>query len=202
MSVAEAEEKIMRSLLAAAALMTACASQSPVDRIETFRAARERGDVATAQKYVAPDARIWFEEKKGEGDPFGVDSGGRWDHWDRYFHSKTTLSDWKVDDRTATAVANETNDFMQALDWKPKPYTVTYWLDSQGRIEGVLIKSMPGKAVNRLDEFKAWARQHHPDELAYLMPNDKLDPTGDRPERWHAILDEWRGVKGTSKNVE
>ena len=184
----------MRSLLATAVLVTACASQSPVDRIEAFRAAQQRGDTVAAQAYLAPDARIWFEEKKGEGDPFGV-GGGRWDHWDQYFHSKTTLSDWKVDGRTATAVANETNDFMQALDWKPKPYTVTYWLDEQARIEGVLIKSLPGKAVNRLDEFKAWAREHHPEELAYLMPNDKLDPTGDRPERWRSILEEWRRLR-------
>ena len=181
----------MRSTIIIVVLVAACASQSAIDRIEQFRAARERGDKAAAQTYVAPGARIWFEEKKGEGEPFGV-GGGSWDHWDHYFHSHTTLSDWKQQGRTATAVANETNDFMQLLEYQPKPYTVTYWLDDANRISGVLIQSMPGKAVSRLDEFKAWARQHHPQELAYLMPNDRLDPTGDRPERWRAILDEWR----------
>ena len=181
----------MRSEILCLLLFASCATQSAVQRIEAFRAARERGDIAAARKYVAPDARIWFEEKKGEGEPFGV-GGGRWDHWDQYFHSHTTLSGWEQEDTILTAVANETNDFMRLLDWQPKPYTVTYWLDDAGRIEGVLIKSTPGKAISRLDEFKTWAREHHPDELTYLMPNDRLDPTGDRPERWRAILEEWR----------
>ena len=43
-----------------------------------------------------------------------------------------------------------------------------------------------------MKEFKEWARANHPDELAYLMPKDRLDPTGDRPERWRVMLDEWR----------
>jgi hypothetical protein len=81
---------------------------------------------------------------------------------------------------------------MQMLDWQPAPYTVTYWLDSSNRISGVLIKSLPWKTVNRLPEFEEWAAAHHPDELAYLMPKGKLDPSGDRPERWRAILEEWR----------
>lgn len=189
----------MRSTVGIVLLAVACATHSGIRQIERFRDAKERGDLETAKRFIAPGARIWFEEKKGEGEPFGV-GGGSWDHWDHYFRSRTTLSGWKQEGRVVTATANETNDFMRLLEWQPKPYTVTYWLDDRDRIESVLIKSSPGKAVSRLDEFKAWARTEHPEELAYLMPKDRLDPTGDRPERWRAILEEWR--KGNPANVE
>lgn len=84
---------------------------------------------------------------------------------------------------------------MQMLEYRSAPYTMTWWLDDQSRISGVLIKSNPDKAVNRMSEFKEWARANRPDELAYLLPNGRLDPTGDRPERWRAILTEWRSVR-------
>ena len=171
--------------------LSACATENNIRTVKNFRAARERNDEAAVQATVAPDARIWFERKEGPGEPFGK-GGGSWDHWDRYFHARTTLTDWRDDGTSVTAVAHETNDFMQLLDWKPAPYTVTYWFDGSHRIKEVLIKSLPGKSKNRLIEFEEWAATNHPEELAYLMPNGKLDPTGDRPERWDKILREWR----------
>lgn len=180
----------MRKLVLLFALVS-CATDNNIRTVKNFRAARERGDSAAAEAFVAPGARIWFETRDGAGEPFGS-GGGSWDRWDHYFHSHTTLTDWTERDGTVTAVAHETNDFMKLLDWQPAAYTVTYSFDGSRRIVGVLIKSLPGRSVNRLPEFKEWAARHHPDELAYLMPNGKLDPTGDRPERWRAILEDWR----------
>ncbi|HEX3110025.1 MAG TPA: hypothetical protein VHU41_13105, partial [Thermoanaerobaculia bacterium] len=51
---------------------------------------------------------------------------------------------------------------------------------------------LPGKETSRMEEFRAWAAVHDPTELEYLMPKGKLDPTGDRPERWKALLVRWR----------
>lgn len=170
-----------------------CATDNNIRTVKNFRAAKARGDEAAVQRYVAPGARIWFEKKDGPGEPFGK-GGGSWDHWDQYFHARTTLSDWKEEGRSVTAVAHETNDFMKMLDWRPAPYIVTYWLDDSNRIAEVLIKSLPWKTINRLPEFEAWAAATHPRELEYLMPGGKLDPTGDRPERWRAILEEWRAA--------
>jgi hypothetical protein len=169
----------------------ACATDNNIRTVKNFRAATARGDHAAAQMYVAPGARLWFEKKEGPGEPFGQ-GGGSWDHWDHYFHSRTSLTDWKTDGRSVTAIAHETNDFMKMLDWQPAPYTVTYWFDDSNRIAEVLIKSLPWKTISRLPEFEEWAARTHPDELAYLMPRGKLDPTGDRPERWRAILAEWK----------
>jgi hypothetical protein len=45
-----------------------------------------------------------------------------------------------------------------------------------------------------MKEFQAWAQKNRPEELAYLMPNGRIDPS--RPERWLAILTERRKVAG------
>jgi hypothetical protein len=189
----------MRRVLFLAAFVACASQQNNIRIVKNFREAREQGDLARAQAYIAPGARLWFENKTGPGEPY-VLSGGSWDHWDTYFHSKNELSEWRTDARAVSATVNETNDFMQFLDWQAAPYTMTWWLDDQNRIAEVLIKG-GGKPKSRLDEFKAWAAKNHPDELAYLMPNGQIDPTGDRPERWRAILEEWRRSAGGSPAV-
>jgi hypothetical protein len=30
--------------------------------------------------------------------------------------------------------------------------------------------------------------------LEYLMPKGEINPAGDRPERWKAILEQWRAT--------
>jgi hypothetical protein len=171
-------------------MFVACASHNNIRIVKNFRAATERDDLAAAQTYIAPGARLWFEDKTGEGEPY-VPGGGSWEHWDKYFHSENRFTDWRTDGHSVTATVYETNDFMRLLDWHAPPFTMTWWLDGQSRISEVLIKS-GGKATSRLDQFKAWAKQNHPQELEYLMPKGRLDPSGDRPERWRAILLEWR----------
>ena len=47
-----------------------------------------------------------------------------------------------------------------------------------------------------MQEFRAWAAVHDPAELDYLMPKEKLDPTGDRAERWKTLLLRWREDAG------
>ena len=176
-------------------LLSGCASDPMIQRVREFRALKERGDIARAEGYIAPGARLWFENRSGEGEPFTL-GGGSWDHWDKYFHSRSTFTNWNASGNAVTADVIETNDFMQLLDWHAKPYTMTWWLDDQRRISAVLIKSNPEKPTNRMSEFKQWARANHPDELAYLLPNDRIDPTGDRPERWKPLLSEWRKAAG------
>ena len=56
-----------------------------------------------------------------------------------------------------------------------------------------MVVSLPGETTRgRLAEFQEWARANHPDELAYLMPNGRIDPTEDRAERFRKLLLEWR----------
>ena len=164
------------------AIFVACASQQNAIRIvKNFREARERRDFVAAQAYLARGASVWFEEKSGPGEPYLL-GGGRWDHWDRYFHSKNDFYHWREDGRTVTVSVRETNDFMTLLDWHAPPYTMTFWLDEQDHISGVLIKS-GGKPVSRLAEFKSWLEGAHPGE----PPHDRRQPGA-----WHELLEEWR----------
>ena len=173
----------MRRVVVFLFVFVACASQQNenIRIVKTFREFRERRDFIQAHPYVSPVARVWFEEKAGPGEPFLL-GGGRWDHWDQYFHSKNEFFDWRAHDNVVTASVRETNDFMQLLDWHAPPYTMTFWLDERKRISEVLIKS-GGKPTSRFPEFKAWAEKTHP--LVRLN-------IGEEPERWHALLLEWR----------
>jgi hypothetical protein len=181
------------------AVCTAEAAPDPVQTVQRFREAREKGDLAQARSFLAPDARIWFdaEEREGPGKPWTLEAGP-WAAWDRFFHSHTDLKDWKNQDDRVTAIGQETNDFYRLLDWKPKPLLLTYWVNDAGRITGFMFHAVAGApaAHSRLEEFEAWARKARPAELAYLMPDGKIDPSGDRPARWRTILVEWRKAAG------
>lgn len=175
-------------------LVISCATaMSNIERVQAYRAARERGDLAAEQAFLAPDARMFYEKREGEGEPLTAGRSGRYAHWDEFFRSQATLTDWTEDGNAVSARVHETNDFYGLLDWTPRPYWMTWWLDANGRITAAMVQSLPGESTRgRMSEFQEWARAHHPGELAYLMPNGRIDPTGDRAERWKKILLEWR----------
>jgi hypothetical protein len=176
--------------------LISCASSERIGSVQAYRDAHARGDLSAEAALVAPGARTWYESKSGDGEPLTVGKSGRYAHWDEFFRSRSVLTGWSVNGDTVSAVVHETNDFYRLLDWEPAPYRMTWWLDGKGRIAGVLIQSTPEKPKNRMPEFREWASAHHPDELSYLMPGGHLDPTGDRAERWKAILTEWRTDAG------
>jgi hypothetical protein len=190
-----------RRILAAAAVLLLPRLASGLDRIETvqrFRDARQRGDLAAARAMMASDARIWFdmEERQGPGAPWTLEPDD-WDRWDTYFHSKTTYSDWKDHGDRVTAMGREINDFYRLTEWKPRPLAFTWWVDSNGKISGFMFHAMKdAKEESRFDDLKAWAKRTHPEELAYLMPKGRIDPSGDRPQRWEKLAIEWRKAAG------
>jgi len=174
----------------------ACASRTAIERVRAYRAAVDRGDETAIARDLAPNARIWYEKKEGPGDPLTT-GGGSWKHWDSFFHSRSRLGGWRSEGTRVSAVVHETNDFYALLDWTPAPYSMTWWLDREGRVAEVLVESIPGaKATSRFDDFKRWAYEKHPDEMKDLLPNGKIDPTGDRAERWVPLLREWRREAG------
>ena len=179
-------------------LAIACATTaSNIERVQAYRAAHERGDLAAEQAFLAPDARMFYEKREGEGEPLTAGSSGRYAHWDEFFHSTATLADWKEEGNAVSATVHEGNDFYRLLDWTPKPYRMTWWVDADGRITAAMVQSLPGESTRgRMNDFQEWARTHHPDELAYLMPNGRIDPTEDRPERFRKLLLEWRTAAG------
>lgn len=180
------------------AASAALAASGRIETVQKFREAREKGDLAAARGYLAPDARIWFDmpERKGDGEPWTLEPDD-WDGWDRFFHSKTSYTDWKDLGDRVTAVGHESNDFYRLTDWTPKPMGFSWWFDAHGKISGFLFHAVgEGKAQSRFDQLQDWARLHLPDELAYLMPKGRIDPSGDRPARWRALAIEWRKAAG------
>ncbi len=159
--------------------LAACAVPAPAEehaliaRTKAFRAARESGEVEAASSYLSEDPRQWFETREGPGRPWKLD--GPWKRWDE----------------------TEINDFYRLIERPASPVRLTWFWNDQGLLEGFLVAAMPHeRASDRLGEAQAWARQQRPDELAYLMPAGRLDPSGDRPERWKALLLEWRAAAG------
>ncbi len=167
-----------------------------IAKVKELLDARKRGDPAAARELMSADARIWWEKRAGAGEPWGLVS--KWSGWDSYFHSQNDYSDFREAGDTVTASGVEINDFYRLIERPPQRFRATWWLDSSGKIAGFLYEprgsTVPGQ--DRLEEFKTWARKEKPAELEYLMPDDRFDPTGDRPQRFHAILVEWRRAAG------
>lgn len=183
--------------LALVLVVDSSASAPRAEQVEAYYAAARRGDEAGARKFLAPDARIWFEKREGPGEPWNV-SGGSWDHWDSYFNGKVVRSEWEAGPDFVSARGDETNDYYRLLDWKPWPMKLTWWFDESGRMNGFLVQSVVGEGTtgSRLKEFKEWAKVKRPEELQYLMPKGQIDPSSDRAERWRTILVEWRREAG------
>lgn len=172
-----------------------------IQTVKDFIAARQRKDEAAYLKMVSPKMRIWYEEKKGEGRPWNPKSA--WTAWDEFFNGQKTYGEFREDSNAVTVIVTETNDFFALIERPPSPVQLTWWLDKEGKIEGYLVKSLSGNAVpDRLQEFEAWAKKHDPTELAYLMPDGRISPEADRPQRWKKILLHWRETLASANNPE
>ena len=167
-----------------------------IARVQELMAARKAGDEAAASALMAPDPRIWFDKRSGPGEPWGLVS--KWTHWDDYFHSRNDYSGFREAGDVVTADGTEINDFYRLIERPPQKFRATWWMDASGKISGFLYEPRGSTAAveDRFDQFKEWARKTKPAELESLMPGGRIDPTGDRPERFHAILLEWRKAAG------
>lgn len=163
--------------------------------VEEFRSARARGDLDAARAMMSTDPRLWYDSKEGEGSPWTM-GGGRWSAWDEHFRGVTEREGaWHVEGDRVWADMVETNEYYELTEAPSRRmWRGTYFIDDADKIAGFMVSAVPGvsRAPGRADEFKAWAREHHPDEAEYLMPGGKLDPTEDRAPRMRALLNEWR----------
>jgi imidazolonepropionase-like amidohydrolase len=167
-----------------------------VAKVQELMAARHEGDEAAVRALTAADPRMWFDKRAGAGDPWGLT--GRWTHWDQYFHTQNDYSNFREAGDVVTADGVENNDFYRLIDRPPSKFQGTWWVDDAGRIAGFLYapRGSTSSQEDRFEQFKTWARKEKPAELEYLMPGGRIDPTGDRPERFHALLAEWRKAAG------
>ncbi|HUP48011.1 MAG TPA: hypothetical protein VNA04_04395 [Thermoanaerobaculia bacterium] len=99
---------------------------------------------------------------------------------------------WKEGSSFATAVVRESNDYFRLLERGAVTNEITYYFDEQGRIDGLLIRAAGERPPGRTAEFLAWARENDAEELAALMPDGEIDPSGDHPPRFRRLLERWR----------
>lgn len=150
---------------------------------------------AAALALLADDCRIWFGSRTGPGTPWRMD--GPWAAWDDFFHAERTYTDWSTSGDSVGVTVVETNEFHRLIEREAWPSRAVFWLDDVRKIRAYLLRPLhPGTAKDRLEEFRAWAAKHNPKELDHLMPRGTIDPEGDRPARWKAMLREWRASAG------
>ena len=162
-------------------------------RLTDYRAAKKRGDYETAAKYLAQDARIWFDKKEGPGHPLRA-RGGPYKDWDKEFRAVSTRRNVRVQGRTVTYISSEINDFYRLIERVPMDARVTYFFDEENKITGMLYAGLSPKSKrppDRKSEFEAWTAKHYP---GLLDSEDMKIPRN--PKRWRELLVEWREDAG------
>ncbi len=160
---------------------------------QTYRDAKECRDYETAGRYLADDARIWFDKKEGPGAPLTA-KGGPYAEWDGEFHSKSTREHIRVVGRTLTYLTSEINDFYRLLERVPTKARVTYYFTEEGLISGMLYQGLSPRRVrppDRFAEFKLWAAGKYPG----LLDSDDMQ-IPNQPQRWRELLTEFRADVG------
>jgi len=160
---------------------------------KAYRAAKKRGDYTAARKYLADDARIWFEKKEGLGKPLTA-KGGPYRYWDKEFRAKTSREKVHVVDGTVTYLSSEINDFYRLIERIPTKARITYYFNDENKISGMLYQGFSPRSKrppDRYDEFKQWMKNKYPGMLE--SPEMKIP---NQPKRWRELLTEWRAETG------
>lgn len=176
--------------------------------IESFRSARESGDLERARSMLSDNPRVWYDSKEGEGRQWTI-GAGRYKAWDKHFSSVSTPSKWHTDPGSVWRINDEWNEYYDLIERTNRSrYRITYFHDpmtiTDPKIIGYMISAadpnapkQPKKArTDRFDEIAAWATANDPDEWEYIRPGGKLDPTGDRAVRTRALINRWRTSVG------
>jgi len=192
---------LLFSVAVAFVTFPACASgaaASKIERARQFRALVAKQDYDAARALMAEHPRRWWDAREGEGSPWkiGPDAGGPWKHWDEHFHSTPAVVRWTEGSDSATALIHESNDYYRLLERGTMTNELVYSFDGDGKIEGLVIRSVGERPQGRTAEFVAWAKKNDPREIGELMPDGEIDPRGDHAERFRRLANRWRRATG------
>jgi hypothetical protein len=175
------------------ALPTAAAA-ALVERAQLFRSLLESGQLEAARAMMSSDPRRWWETRESEGIAWKVGAPGPWAAWDEHFRATREIVGWREQERRASVVIRESNDYYRLLERGSLLNEITYFFDEAGKIEGLLIRGVGDRPAGKTEEFRAWARAHAADELEAVMPGGEVDPSD--PRRFRALLNRWRIASG------
>lgn len=184
----------MRSLrVALLLLISGCASTSdPAAPVRAYLSSRTLEQALSA---LAPEYRLWFGSRTGEGlDRARV---AKMLEWDYALHPRHRIDALTVNGSEVTARVHEDNDFSLLIGFPGWDATSTFTLDEHGRIVSQLY--VPNGASEwrpYLDAPLEWIRQHYPDALPRIFPNGKLAQTHETAREWVTVLRAWRAATG------
>lgn len=163
-----------------------------------YREAVRVGDVERVRIMQAPNARVWFDEKKGEGRPLDVHGKGPWAQWDNFFRARSSQTNFVVEGNAVRFTNHETNDWFRLIERTSLPYYIFYFFDENDRISGKLIQRIESveRPPDRLSEFQRWANDTYPGLMDELMPDGNIDPDLEKARLWKKRLLEWRAETG------
>lgn len=182
-----------------AADATTGADSPHVATVKSYYRLRGTGEKEKSLALLSHNSRIWFETKDGPGRKRDKSTGGGpWAEWDRFFNGKVTPLSFEEAGDSVTVRVEEINDFYRLIERPARRHDAVYYFDTAGKISGTLIRRVQSndEPPDRFDEFKAWAAEHRPADLAYLMPDGEIVPDRERATRWKSVLNEWRRTVG------
>jgi hypothetical protein len=170
--------------------------------LEQRRASAQRarsricGCAFTRAATLAPDYRLWFGERRGDG--LDRDAALGMLTWDFALHPRHRVESLTVRGDEVFARVHEDNDFSLLIGFPGWDATSTYTVDATGRISSQLYVPKPGQPEWRpyLDAPLAWIGEHRPDVLPRIFPNGKLARSAEAAAEWVRILREWRAATG------
>ncbi len=179
----------MRKLVPLLALLSLhCATAR--DPESTVRAYLDAKTHAEALSFLAPEYRVWFGERSGEG--MSRESAAMMLEWDFALHPRHRVTSVTVRGNEVTAQVHEDNDFSLLIGFPGWDARSTYTVEN-GRITSQLyVPTGPTEWRPYLDAPLAWIRQHHPDALPRIFPNGKLAQTSESAREWVRLLRAWR----------
>lgn len=174
--------------------------QDLVDRAQEFRTHLELEHYDMASAMMASDARRWQGAREGDGRSWsvGADTPDAWAGWHDHFATTRTEFEWREEDQSAIARFEETSEYYQLLERPAATTEIGYYFNDDGLIDGLLIRQGDDTDQGLTDEFLSWARALDEHEIDHLMPGGQINPTGNHPPRFRALLDAWRADTGRS----
>ena len=176
-------------------LLTACATASPPDPVADVRGYLSATTLEEAQSALAPDYRIWFGARSGEG--ISRERVIRMLEWDYALNPRTRIDAISARGSEVTVRVHEDNDFSLLIGFPGWDATSTFVVGERGQIESQLyVPTGPTEWRPYLEAPLAWIYEHHPDAIGRIFPNGKLGQTRDTAVEWVALLRAWRAATG------
>ncbi|MFL6247923.1 MAG: hypothetical protein ACJ74H_18010 [Thermoanaerobaculia bacterium] len=174
-------------------LVLRCASvdRGPGDAVRRYLASKTLEQALSA---FAPDYRLWFGERVGEGlDRAKV---AKMLEWDYALNPGHRIDSFEVNGTEVTVRVHEDNDFSRLIGFPGWDATSTFVVDADGRIVSQVYVPVADQPEWRpyLDAPLAWIREHDPEVLPRIFNTGKLVQTRESAAEWVRVLRAWRAA--------